>query len=296
MLSRRSLIKGIAAGVATAAALVTYPFYEVMARPVVTRYALTPLKWSAGLKLRLVVLADFHACEPWMSAARIRSICQDANGLKADIVLLLGDYVAGTNFVTEHVTAKDWAEELGQLRAPLGVHAVLGNHDYWEDRRFQRNPDAENIADAALRSVGINTYINDAVRIVKNGRAFWLAGLGDQMAFRPGRMRSRAGIDDLPKTLSIVDDDAPILLMAHEPDIFGRLDNRVSLTISGHTHGGQINIMGWRPAAASQGSRKYPAGHFREDDKDLIVSRGLGCSVLPIRIGSRPEIVLIDLG
>jgi uncharacterized protein len=111
--------------------------------------------------------------------------------------------------------------------------------------------------------------------------------------------RRFGGLDDLPKTLSQITDTAPVVLMAHEPDIFTRMDyasKSMGLVLSGHTHGGQIDIFGWRPVSASAGSRRYPAGHYREFGRDLIVSRGLGCSVLPIRIGSRPEINIIELG
>jgi predicted MPP superfamily phosphohydrolase len=86
-----------------------------------------------------------------------------------------------------------------------------------------------------------------------------------------------------------------VILMAHEPDIFPQVTKRVSLTLSGHTHGGQVDVFGWRPVAASLGSRRYPAGHFREYGRDLIVSRGLGCTGLPIRFGAWPEILEIDL-
>ncbi|WP_117191799.1 metallophosphoesterase [Rhizobium terrae] len=299
MINRRTFLKAFVGGVAGLFALAAYPVVEVMARPRLTRYAVTPTRWTSGLKLRVAVIADIHACEPWMSVGRIQAICDAANGLDADIILLLGDYVSGMNAVTDHIPASNWAQALARLKAPLGVHAVLGNHDHWEDLLFQRDPLAENIAAGALRAVGIPTYINEAVRLEKDGHGFWLAGLGDQMALRPGKDFGRAGlhgIDDLPGTLAQVTDGSPVLLMAHEPDIFPQVDDRVSLTLSGHTHGGQIDIFGWRPVAASPGSRRYPAGHYREQRRDLIVSRGLGCSILPIRVGSRPEIVVIELG
>lgn len=74
------------------------------------------------------------------------------------------------------------------------------------------------------------------------------------------------------------------------------MPDRVSLTLSGHTHGGQISLLGWRPWAASLGSRRFPAGHYSVEGRELIVSRGLGCSVIPVRIGNWPEIVMLDLG
>lgn len=299
MLTRRKLLKAILAGAVGLASLAAYPFMEVFAKPQVTRYRLKPSGWTDGLKLRICALADFHACEPWMSMPRLQSICEQANSLDADIILLLGDYVSGMRLVSDYVHSTDWSRALASLQAPLGVHAVLGNHDYWEDLTYQKDPRSENIAIRALRGAGIGTYVNDAVRLEKGGRPFWIAGLGDQLALLPGSAYGRsslAGIDDLHGTLSKVTDDAPVLLMAHEPDIFPRVPDRVSLTLCGHTHGGQINILGWRPGSASAGSRRYPVGHFCEEDRDMIVSKGLGCSIIPVRFGAWPEILLIDLG
>ncbi|MFN3509164.1 MAG: metallophosphoesterase [Allorhizobium sp.] len=299
MITRRGLMKLFGAGFLTLVATAAYPFTEVMGRPRITRYAVTPRGWTPGLSLRVAVIADIHACEPWMSIKRIEDICTQTMELRPDIILLLGDYTTGLNFITEQVHSSDWSAALGLLDAPLGVHAILGNHDYWEDRTFQKDPNARPFALQALRDAGISVYVNETIRIEKDGRAFWLAGLGDQMALLPGKAYGRArmtGIHDLAATLSSIDDDAPVILMAHEPDIFPNVDDRVSLTLCGHTHGGQINLFGWRPASASIGSRRFPAGYFNVDGRELIVSRGLGCSILPIRIGSRPEILLLELG
>nr|WP_246041516.1 metallophosphoesterase [Peteryoungia ipomoeae] len=288
-------IAGLSAAMATAA----YPFVEVFGKPKVTPYRLTPTNWPAGLQLKIAVLADFHACAPWMPPERIERICNQANALDADIVLLLGDYMRGLHLMTQEVAPADWAKALSILKAPLGVHAVLGNHDYWEDPRFQREGHGETVAEQALKAVGISVLVNGALALRKDGRDFWLAGLGDQQALRPTSRYQRpeaVGIHDLPATLAAVTGDGPVILMAHEPDIFPEVDDRVCLTVSGHTHNGQVNLLGWRPVSASKGSARYPRGHFREDGRDLIVSGGLGCSVLPVRVGAWPEILLVELG
>jgi uncharacterized protein len=108
--------------------------------------------------------------------------------------------------------------------------------------------------------------------------------------------RGKLGVDDLPKTLAAITDDAPAILMAHEPDIFPQVPKRFAITLSGHTHGGQVNLFGWKPAAASRLSRVYPRGHFSEGGRDLLVSSGLGCSIAPIRLGVPPEIMVLELG
>ena len=188
------------------------------------------------------------------------------------------------------------------LSAPLGVHAIMGNHDYWEDKSFQRDPTIETFGEKALSNVGIPVYVNRSIRLEKDGFPFWLAGLGDQAALLPSKALNRRwmrGIDDLPATLAQVTDEAPIVLLAHEPDVFADISDkppRISLTLSGHTHGGQINLFGWTPIVPSRYGSRYIGGHIVENGNHIIVSQGLGCSGLPIRFGSWPEILEIDLG
>jgi predicted MPP superfamily phosphohydrolase len=137
------------------------------------------------------------------------------------------------------------------------------------------------------------------VRLQKEAHAFWLAGLGDQLALLPGIRWGRhrfAGVDDLPGTLAKVTDDAPVILLAHEPDIFPQVPERVSLTLSGHTHGGQVRLFGYSPVVPSRFGNRYAYGHIVENERNLIVSGGLGCAILPVRIGVPPEIVLVDVG
>ena len=153
----------------------------------VTRYALTPPNWPTGLKLRCAVIADLHACEPWMGEARIRQIVARTNSLAPDVTLLLGDYEAGYKLsrMSKPVESSVWAGALGGLRAPLGVHAVLGNHDWWHDIEVQRRRAGPVPAAMALEAAGIPVYQNNAIRLTKDGQPFWIAGLGDQWAFWP---------------------------------------------------------------------------------------------------------------
>ena len=265
----------------------------------VTHYHPTPPQWPADFPLRIAALADLHACDPWMSLERIEEIVARTNALNADLIVLLGDYVASLHRVTRHIPANEWAGVLGNLKAPLGVHAVLGNHDYWSDRAVQQAGHGKTVAQRALESAGIPVYENDAARLTKDGRPFWLLGLGDQLAFIQARRRglvARAGIDNLGSTLAKVTDSAPVILLAHEPDIALRVPSRVALQLSGHTHGGQVRLLGWAPAVPLQDDGvRLAYGHFRMNC-DLIISGGLGCSLLPLRVGMPPEIVLVTLG
>ena len=296
MLSRRHFLRTFSglgvAGVST----VAYGFSEPELQLEVTRYQISPPQWPADFNLKIAVVADVHACDPWMSLERIQTIVDHTNALGADITVLLGDYVAGHRHVTRFIPADEWAAVLAGLKAPLGVHAILGNHDYWDDRTVQREGEGMTMARRALEAAGIPVYENDAQRLNKAGRPFWLAGLGDQLAYLPARRYravKRIGVDDLSATLNKITDDAPVILLAHEPDVAHRVPSRVALQLSGHTHGGQVRVMGWSPVAPSGQLLTY--GHIRLNC-DVVVSGGLGCSLLPLRLGVPPEIVQGTLG
>lgn len=289
--SRRTFFKMLGTAGVSGLGFSSYAFaLEPRYRLAVTRYRVTPPGWPQGRKLRVAAIADIHACEPWMPLSKVEEIVSLTNRLKPDLIVLLGDYVAGLDrFRSAVVAPEDWAGALGRLSAPLGTYAVLGNHDWWEDVDQVRT---------VLGANSIPILENDAALLAASGGTpFWLAGLGDQLAHPQGRNRFR-GVDDLSGTLAgIPDDGNPIVLLAHEPDIFAEVPERVSLTLSGHTHGGQVVVpyVG-RPIVPSAFGGRYAYGHIVEDGRHLIVSGGLGCSVLPVRFGVPPEIVVVDLG
>ncbi len=231
-----------------------------------------------------------------MGLEHLGRIVARTNALNPDAVLLLGDYVRGGRMMpwSRFVPHADWAAVLAGLEAPFGVHAVLGNHDWWEDDDALRRGHLVTRAGAALEAAGIPVYQNRAVRLEKGGQPFWIAGLGDQWAFRS--IGSDRGFDDLAGTLGMVTDEAPVILMAHEPDIFPQVPHRVALTLAGHTHGGQVTLAGFAPVIPSKYGQRYRYGHIVEEGRTMIVSAGLGCSTLPVRFGAPPEIVLVTLG
>ena len=293
LLSRRDLLSGVGGLVAAGVATSVYGIgIEPLRMPRVQAYAVTPPGWSEGMALRIGVMADLHACLPWMSAERLYGIAQQVNALQPDLIVVLGDFNAGHRFVSGAVLPGEWGEALSILQAPLGVFAVLGNHDWWHGPVPGMSGGPQAIR-KTLTERRITLLENEAVPLAANGKVFWLAGLADQMAHRVRRGLTR-GADDLAGTLKQVSGDAPILLLAHEPYIFPHVPERISLTLSGHTHGGQVYLPGigapWSP------SRRYRYGHYVERDRHLIVSAGLGESGLPVRIAVPPEIGCIDVG
>jgi len=292
MLTRRNFLKTVGLGAVGVVGLSSYAFaIEPRFRMVVTRYQLNLPHWPAGAEpVRLAVVADVHACDPWMPLSRVAEIVDVTNSLEPDAILLLGDYIAGLRrFRTAIVPAPEWGAAFADFSAPLGTYGVIGNHDWWHDIRGVRS---------AFEANRLPLMENDVVRLEPPGKpAFWLAGLGDQLARPLGDGQFR-GADDLPGMLAkIPEDGAPIVMMAHEPDIFPKVPDRVSLTISGHTHGGQVALpLIGRPIVPSNYGDRYAYGHVVEDGRNLLVSGGLGCSVLPVRFGVPPEIVLLEIG
>ena len=299
MITRRGLLKGLAGFAAAMGSVGGYAFgIEPLWRLRVARYRVALPRWPAHSPLKVAMLADLHAGEPQMPVSRIAEIVDTTNALDADLIVLLGDYTASHRWQTRRVAPGEWAGELARLKARLGVHAVLGNHDWWEDAAAQRAQRGPTLARRALEHVGIPVHENDAVRLeAGSGTGFWLAGLGDQLAI-VNRMRQGApfrGVDNLPAVLAKVSDDAPVILLAHEPDIFPQVPQRVALTLSGHTHGGQVRLVGWSPYVPSRYGNRYAYGHVVEANRHLIVSGGLGCSLIPVRFGMPPEIVLVEV-
>lgn len=286
MLTRRAFLIGV--GVSAPLAVAGYSIgIEPHLRPRLVSYNVSPLNWPANEILRIGVIADIHACDPWMTESRIEAIVAAANELEPDLFVLLGDFVEGLHGPWASPIPMDrWAGPLADLAAPLGKYAILGNHDWWVDASATR---------AALEARQIPVMENDAEILgLGGGSSFWLGGLGDQLADK----RTKTGVDDLPGLTSrIPDDGRPAILLVHEPDIFPAVSDRFCVTIAGHTHGGQIRlpVLGRFPIASDYGQR-YAYGQITEGNRQMIISAGLGVSGLPVRFGVPPEINLITIG
>jgi len=288
-LTRRGFIKGLLGAILAGLFVSLYGFFiEPALRLRVKRWKIMRDDWAAK-PLRIVAISDLHVGEPYVDLKRVRQVVRRANALGADIIVLLGDYAAGHHFITKPVKIKDVAPELAKLSALKGVFAILGNHDWWDDLAAQRRGGGPNLYATALEAEGIPVLSNTARKVDD----VWIAGLEDQIAVRKdGRWQ---GLDDLPTTLAQITDDAPVVLLAHEPDIFPTVPSRIALTLSGHTHGGQVRLFGWSPIVPSRFGARFAYGHVHEEGRDLVVSGGIGCSILPVRFGVVPEITVIEV-
>ena len=226
--------------------------------------------------LRIAALSDLHVGAPHISLAKLRQIVTTTNNSQPDLILLLGDYVIqgvpGGGFVEPQAIAA----ELRSLRAPLGVYAVLGNHDHWHD--------AAQIS-RELNNAGIIMLDNQTRRLAFRGQVFWLMGLGDEW-------NNKSAVTSV---LAQVTDAAPIIAMTHNPDIFVRIPARVALTLAGHTHGGQCAFPWFgRPIVPSIYGERFAIGHVYENNHHLFVTPGIGTSILPVRFRVTPEISLLS--
>jgi predicted MPP superfamily phosphohydrolase len=235
-------------------------------------------RWPRELDgLRIAVLADLHVGSPYNGVDKLRRIVGETNAVRPDLILLAGDYVIKGVLGGRAVPPDEIASMLRDLVAPLGVFAVLGNHDWWFGAR--------RVADA-FHEVGIRTLDDDAIAIDGPHGRFWLVGVSDFWE----------GPHDVRRALAHVVDDAPVVAFTHNPDVFPHVPDRVALAIAGHTHGGQVclPILGC-PIVPSRYGQRYVAGHIVEDGRHFFVSTGLGTSIIPVRFGVPPEISIVVL-
>ncbi|MEL7131595.1 MAG: metallophosphoesterase [Pseudomonadota bacterium] len=258
----------------------------------VVHWAVRDPSWAGRKPLRIVIISDLHAGAPHIPLSRVSRIVARANALKPDLAVHLGDYQAAHPLTVGRMTKSDIVERLSTFTSPLGSYAVLGNHDWWQDRAAAQERDPPEAA-RALAEHGIPLLDNQAVRLRDGADAFWLVGLGDQRPFDANP--EGKGFDDLDAALADVTDDAPCILLAHEPDIWPEVPDRVFLTLSGHTHGGQVQIGTWSPFIAASSDEQFNWGHYTSETRHLIVSGGIGCAVVPARFNVVPELTVVEI-
>lgn len=234
--------------------------------------------WPKELSgLRIAVIADVHTGGPFIDDAKLRQIVELTNQQTPDLIVLLGDYMSGNSWHSHRVEPEVTAAGLRDLRAPLGVYAVLGNHDWWYNGAKVRR---------AFEDNGIRVLEDEVAEIKWHDKSFWLAGLADLWT-RPQHIR---------ETIAKAPPGSTIIALTHNPDIFPGLPQNVPLLLAAHTHGGQVSIpLIGTPIVPSRFGAKYTAGHVLEDGHHMFVTTGIGISILPVRFRVTPEIVLLTV-
>ena len=230
---------------------------------------------AAAPPLRIGFASDFHAGTT-TDRRVLESACETLAEARPDVLLLGGDFVSvRARYITQ------LAPLLRDIIPPLGAFAVLGNHDLRADRASLVR---------GLESAGVRLLTNEHVRLPAPHGDVLICGLDDPIHGKP----------DLEATLD--GEDGVRVILMHAPDGLRQLgDERFALALCGHTHGGQIASPSGKAIVVPSGalSRRYLGGLYRlgdDGERALLVSRGIGCSTIPVRLFAPPEVHLITLG
>ena len=251
-------------------------YVNATAGPVVRRANVAFQRWPADTPpVRVALLADLHIQGPDLSPERMARIAAQVNAQRPDLILIAGDFSGDRALRTRLYSEAEIAASLKSLKAPLGVYAVLGNHDHWRDGPAMQR---------AVTAAGIPVLANRAVR----AGPLTIAGIDDihtRNADVEGLVRSTAALP------------GPTVVLSHSPDIVPLLPPRFGLVLAGHTHCGQIVLpLIGRFATASRYGERYACGMVREAGRTTIVSAGIGSSVLPLRFGAPPDFWIVTMG
>ncbi len=260
-----------------AAALFLWAFVLEPASIGTKEYAIAIPNWPKACSgLRVAVLADLHVGSPFNGLSKLERIIRLTQNARPDIVLLAGDFVIhvlGGHFVDP----VEIAARLRNISPKIGMYAVLGNHD----RKLGVNRLRE-----AFTAADIPLLEDTAEKTGSGACSFWIGGVSDFLK----------GAHDVRAALSAVPENSPVILFTHNPDVFPEIPDRVSLTIAGHTHGGQVYIPGiGRPIVPSRFGQRFALGHIIEQNRHLFVTPGLGTSIIPVRFLVPPEISILTL-
>lgn len=231
--------------------------------------------WPQSLDgLRIAVLSDIHVDNRFITEKKVRTIVERTNQRQPELIVILGDYISGGR-TRARVEPEVFAPVLKDLRAPLGVYSVLGNHDWWYNGARVRK---------ALEQNGIKVLENESAKVDARGTSFWLVGLADLWT-QPQRITD---------TVATVPEGPPLIALTHNPDIFPNVPQRVSLLLAGHTHGGQVRFPIIGPVVESS-EYGWLHGQLFANNHHLFVTTGIGTSIIPVRFGLPPEIVILTL-
>ncbi|MBN2043513.1 MAG: metallophosphoesterase [Anaerolineales bacterium] len=224
--------------------------------------------------LTVAHLSDLHFND-WMTPERFEEVVIMVNEMAADMIVITGDILDRGTVLTQ---TSEYIALLTKLAAPRGKYAVLGNHDHWRASEVSRQMMAES---------GIEDLSNRTVRLGVEQDSLYICGLDSYVI----------GKQNLKKVLSELPQAAPAILLVHEPDYadVSAITGRFSLQLSGHSHGGQVDLPLFGPPVTPKFGRKYPRGRYQIGEMHLFTSTGIGMVAPYIRLNCRPEIGMYTL-
>lgn len=230
-----------------------------------------------GQPLTIAVAADLHVGAPNAGLPMLRRVVSGINAAKPDLILLPGDFMIQGVVGGKQLTPESIAAELAALRAPLGIYATLGNHDWWYDGGRVRE---------ALEAVGITVIENGHRQLSTASGPIWLAGIGDDMTDHADPKKTFAGIPA----------DARLIAMLHDPANAPELPKQTAVAFAGHTHGGQVRLPFFGALITpGRAPRQHAYGWIPDVPAPTYVTSGVGTSILPVRFNCPPELVVLHL-
>jgi uncharacterized protein len=251
-------------------------YWNATRDPIVRTATVHIADWPVGAPpMKILLLSDVHVAGPDMPPERVKTIAAKLNASKPDLILIAGDLVSEKRLSTHIFTTQEVVSSLTAFHAPLGVIAVLGNHDHWFDEAGFR---------AALPKAGITLLINQAVQ---RGPMI-IGGVDDDFTQHADLAKTFAAMDRLK---------GPRLIVTHSPDIVPALPSPVAAVMAGHTHCGQIVLPFFGAIAdVSRYGARFRCGQKNDEGQPVFVTAGLGTSAIWLRYGAPPDVWLVTLG
>ena len=263
----------------TGGACVLWGFFVEPNRLVVHHDSVAIDSWPKELSgLRIAMIGDVHTDDRFINEHKLDQIVEMTNSEKPDLIVLLGDYIQGGSKASAHrVEPEITAAHLKNLKAPLGVYAILGNHDWWYNGEKVRR---------AFENEGLPILEGDVKELNWQGQSFCLVGLADLWT-RP---------QHVAETIAKAPAGSTVIALTHNPDLFPTLPQTVPLLLAAHTHGGQVKIpLIGTPVVPSRFGSAYTAGDIFENGHHMYVTTGIGTSIMRVRFLVPPEIMILTV-
>ena len=258
-----------------------FAWREARSDPIVRRAAIALADWPAGAApMRIALISDLHLCGATMGPARLTRINRIVQDLHADLIVIAGDFVSRLEPGAADCAGHDLPRLLGAIKPPLGMVAVLGNHDNWSESEVVRE---------ALHRARVEVVENSAIR----RGPLLLGGSGDTVS---GHAKLGGTLNALARLRRA--GPGATVYVSHSPDIFKWLPPGPALLLAGHTHCGQIvlPVIGALFEVSELNGNALRCGLIRRARKTVIITAGLGTSHTPLRLGAPPDLWMVTLG